>query len=504
MVRALLSVSDKSGVVAFASGLVELGVEIVSTGGTLKVLQASGIPAVAVETLTHFPEMMDGRLKTLHPGVHGGLLAKRNNPTHLASAAAHQIGLIDMVVVNLYPFAATIQNPSTTWDEAIEQIDIGGPAMIRSAAKNMADVTVVVSPHSYDQVLAECQQYGNTTQATRRALAKAAFEHTAAYDAVIASYMAQDPLPDSMILPLTHRISLRYGENPHQPASFYQWGDTPTHLAAITQWSGKALSYNNYLDMNAAYQLVAEFDQPAAVIIKHTNPCGVGLGVTVHEAYQRAHDADPVSAFGSVVAINREVDEATADALAQTFVEVVVAPSFDEKALARLKKKSALRLVSMPAFAESFSPLTVRHVMGGLLVQHRDDDVMGSPQVVSRVEPTSLQWDDIRFGMQVAKHVKSNGIVIVKNGVTLGVGAGQMSRIESVRIALEKAGEAARGATLASDAFFPFRDSIDTAAAHGIVAVVHPGGSMRDQESIDAADAHGLAMVVTGVRHFLH
>lgn len=502
--RALLSVSDKSGLVGFAAGLAELGVEIVSTGGTLKVLQSAGIPAVAIETLTHFPEMMDGRLKTLHPGVHGGLLAKRNNPQHLSAAADHHIGLIDLVVVNLYPFADTIRNPSTTWDDAIEQIDIGGPAMIRSAAKNMADVTVVVSPLLYDQVLAECRQHGKPTPETRRSLARVAFEHTAAYDALIASYLSESDTPDSMVCSFTHRIPLRYGENPHQSASFYQWGDTPTHLAALTQWSGKELSYNNYLDMNAAYQLVCEYGQPAAAIIKHTNPCGVAIGSDAHDAYQKAHAADPVSAFGSVVAINREVDEATADALAQTFVEVVLAPSFHPTALSRLKKKSALRLVSIPGFGTSLSSLTVRHVMGGLLVQQRDEAVMGQQQVVTKVLPTDCQEADIQFGMRVVKHVKSNGIVVVKNGVTLGVGAGQMSRIDSVRIALQKAGDAAQGATMVSDAFFPFRDSIDEAARHGIAVVAQPGGSMRDQESVDAADVHGIAMVMTGVRHFLH
>ena len=503
--KALLSVSDKTGIIELATFLHELGVELISTGGTLQVLQSAGLPAVGVESITHFPEMMDGRVKTLHPCIHGALLAKRDNDSHLQAAKTHGIPLIDLVIVNLYPFAATIQRPDSTRDEAIEQIDIGGPSMIRSAAKNMASVTVVVSPDSYPILIEELRIHGNTTIQTRQELATKAFQHTAAYDAMIAGYLSGPTLfPDTLNLSLTHHSSLRYGENPHQAATLYQSQTPPNHLAAMTQLSGKELSYNNWLDMNAAYQLVCEFQKPTVAIIKHTNPCGVATGNHISDAYRAAHDADSQSAFGSVVGLNREVDDETAKQIVSTFVEVVVAPHFTEKAIDILKKKTALRLIVIPNFGCSMPRVGIRQVCGGILVQEMDhvtDPTYTTPTVL---QPSTSEVSDLEFAMLVVKHVKSNAIVVAKNGVTLGIGAGQMSRVDSVKIALEKSRGLSNGAVLASDAFFPFRDSVDLAASAGIRAIIQPGGSIRDHESVDACNEHGIAMLFTGIRHFLH
>ncbi len=508
--KALISVSDKTGIVEFAAGLVSYGVEIISTGGTYQLLKSSGIPATPIDEVTGFPEMLDGRVKTLHPLIHGGLLALRDNPAHRTTCTEFGIGLIDIVVVNLYPFEATIANPDVTLAHAIENIDIGGPSMIRSASKNYQSVTVVVNPDRYADVLASIKEnHGNTAAALRAQLALEAFTHTGQYDVMIANFLAKTlhsstGLPAQLNPLLIKSSDLRYGENPHQAAAFYHVKGG-NGLSNFTQHHGKELSYNNIMDMDAAWQLVQEFAQPGAVIIKHTNPCGCAIGESIYDAYTAAYESDPVSAFGSIIGLNRIVDAKTAEQIAKTFVELVIAPGFEVDAMDILQKKSAIRLITQDPDERDPSTLSYRHVPGGFLVQQIDDCVLGNDtNVVTQVGITPNQLTDLEFAFSVVKHVKSNAIVVAKNGVVLGVGAGQMSRIDSVKIALEKAGADAVGAVLASDAFFPFRDSIDLAAKAGIVAVVQPGGSKRDSESVDACNAHGVAMMLTGVRHFKH
>lgn len=506
--NALISVSDKTGVVDFAKALVKLGITIYSTGGTLEVIRNAGIIVHGVEELTHFPEMMNGRVKTLHPMVHGGILAVRDNVEHKKAMKDHGIEAIDLVVVNLYPFRETIAKEHVTLEEAIENIDIGGPTMVRSAAKNHAYVGIVVNPNRYDEIIHILQEHGEIPASVRLQLAKEAFSHTAAYDVAIANYMAkqvgEQPLPQEFLGAYEKVSDLRYGENPHQKAAFYRDFGKPSGMGGMHQLHGKELSYNNIVDMEAAWNMVWEFSEPAACIIKHTNPCGAAIGVDVHEAYVRAYEADSTSAFGGIVAVNRPVDIDTAKEMSKIFLEVIMAPSFDEAALSLLEKKKNIRLIVLDK--PDTHQMVLKKVSGGLLVQEEDNIVEDEStyEVVTKVEPTKEQWEALRFAWKLVKHVKSNAIVVASSHQTLGVGAGQMNRVGSAHIALTQAGEAAKGAVLASDAFFPFGDTVETAAAHGIRAIIQPGGSIRDEESIKAADEAGIAMVFTHIRHFKH
>lgn len=513
--RVLISVSDKTGIVAFSQGLVALGFELISTGGTLQVLEKNGVPVRSIDSVTGFPEMLDGRVKTLHPKIHGGLLAVRDDAAHMATCQAHDIGMIDLVVVNLYPFEATIAKPGVSTEEAIENIDIGGPSMLRSASKNFRSVGVVVDPTKYEDVLDELKaNRGQLSYETKAALAQEAFAHTARYDALIAGYFSDFVVKKSgeevglpaTLSPVLRKISdLRYGENPHQKAAFYRV-EGASGLPDMKQLHGKEISYNNVMDLEAAWRISRGFDRAGAVVIKHTNPCGAAVGASISEAYQKAYDADPVSAFGSIIGLNRKVDLATAEAISKTFVEAVIAPGFEPAALEMLSAKPSIRLMLLDNFQTFGSGLMYRDVSGGFLVQAGDDVSLSSADVtvVSKVQPTDLEMAELLFAFALVRHVKSNAIVVCRDGRTLGVGAGQMSRIDSVEIALKKSGSLAAGAVMASDAFFPFKDSVELAAAAGVKAIIQPGGSMRDQESIDACDAHGLVMVFTGTRHFLH
>ena len=510
---ALLSVSDKTGLIDFACSLVEeFGFDLISSGGTAQALKEAGLPVTKVADYTGSPEILGGRVKTLHPRIHGGILARRDLPQDLADLETNQIRPIDLVVVNLYPFEQTIAK-GVTLSEAIEQIDIGGPALIRAAAKNYAHLTVLCDPSGYDTYLQEIRQHqGEASLEFRQACALKAFSHTAAYDQAIATYLRGQgsevrgqELPQQFTLSGQQVQSLRYGENPHQPAAWYQTGTTPTGWAAATKLQGKELSYNNLVDLEAARRIIAEFtDTPAAVIIKHTNPCGVALGTSLAEAYEKAFNADSVSAFGGIVALNRPIDAATATALTQTFLECVVAPSCEPEAEAILGAKSKVRVLILPSLSVDLRH-TVKAIAGGFLVQASDDAVADTSQwQFVTGQPTQDEMEELLFAWKVCKHVKSKAIVVTRDRTTLGVGAGQMNRVGSVKIALEQAGEKAQGAVLASDGFFPFDDSVRTAAAAGITAIVQPGGSMRDQDSIKAANELGLVMVFTGIRHFLH
>ena len=521
--RALLSVSDKSGLIDFARALAARGVELVSTGGTRKAIADAGIAVLDVSDLTGFPEMMDGRVKTLHPKVHGGLLAIRENPEHEAAMLAHAIPAIDLLVVNLYPFEATVAK-GAGWDDCIENIDIGGPAMIRAAAKNHNDVAVVVEAADYARVLADLEATGGaTTLALRKALAQKAYARTAAYDAAISNWFAGqigETAPVFRAVGGTLAEAMRYGENPHQAAAFYKTGDNRPGVATARQLQGKQLSFNNVNDTAAAYECVAEFDPArtaAVVIVKHANPCGVAEGASLTDAYEKALRCDPVSAFGGIVAVNRRLDAAAAREIVKIFTEVIIAPEADEEAIALIAAKKNLRLLLAGALPDPRAAgLAVRTVAGGLLVQGRDNAVVDDMalKVVTKRPPSPRELADLRFAFRVAKHVKSNAIVYAKDGATVGVGAGQMSRVDSSRIAAWKAAEAAKaaglpeslakGSVVASDAFFPFADGLLAAAEAGATAIIQPGGSMRDDEVIKAADEAGLAMVFTGHRHFRH
>ena len=543
--RALISVSDKTGIVDFARELTRHNVEIISTGGTAKALRDDGISVRDVSDITGFPEMMDGRVKTLHPRVHGGLLAIRDNEEHVAAMRQHGIEPIDLVVVNLYPFAETIRRPNVTYDEAIEQIDIGGPAMIRSAAKNARDVAVVVLPSSYENIIYEMNSRdGALSLATRKRLAQEAFQQTAIYDMLVSSYLAskgqpfpstgtggiaafaggsgpgsgisgnvadefsveefKGQLPDQSSWTINKIASLRYGENPHQMAALYQMS-MRGGVANAEVLSGKEMSFNNYVDADAAWALVNDFDQTACAIIKHTNPAGVGLGATTGAAYVKALATDPVSAFGGIVAFNQTVDENAAQEVVKIFTEVVIAPDYSAQALEILKTKKNLRVLRV-AQEKAKKKLEFRHISGGMLVQTADDHHLDPAQlkVVTTRAPSDEEMRALLFAWIVCKHTKSNAIVYARADQTVGVGAGQMSRVDSVRIGAMRAQLPVAGSVLASDAFFPFRDGIDEAARHGITAVIEPGGSVRDDEVIAAANEHGLAMVFTGVRHFKH
>ena len=522
--RALLSVSDKTGIVEFARALSARGVDLLSTGGTAKLLAEAGLPVTEVSDYTGFPEMMDGRVKTLHPKVHGGILGRRDRDDAIMSQ--HGITPIDMVVVNLYPFAATVAKPGCTLEDAVENIDIGGPTMVRSAAKNHKDVAIVVKAADYDRVISEMDANGNSLRlATRFDLAIAAFEHTAAYDGMIANYFGtmvpsygdnkegdeESTFPRTFNSQFIKKQDMRYGENSHQGAAFY----VEEHAAAgsvssSTQLQGKALSYNNIADTDAALECVKEFAEPACVIVKHANPCGVAIGDDLLSAYERAWQTDPTSAFGGIIAFNRELDGATAKAIVdRQFVEVIIAPSVSAEARAAVAAKQNVRLLECGQWSDAASGFDMKRVNGGLLVQDRDLGMvtLADLKVVSKRQPTEQELNDLLFCWKVAKFVKSNAIVYAKDGQTIGVGAGQMSRVYSAKIAGIKAedeGLTVAGSVMASDAFFPFRDGIDAAAQAGISCVIQPGGSMRDQEVIDAADEHGMAMVFTNMRHFRH
>jgi phosphoribosylaminoimidazolecarboxamide formyltransferase/IMP cyclohydrolase len=502
--RALISVSDKEGIVELARGLVESGWEIISSGGTASSLSEASVPVTPVADVTGAAEMLGGRVKTLHPNIHGGILADRRKPEHLQQLAERGIVPIDLVVCNLYPFEKTVAAPEVTEDEAIEQIDIGGPAMVRAAAKNFESVAIVVNPARYHTVLQEIGQSGEVTRETRRRLALEAFQHTAAYDAAIAQYLAgAETFPERLFVVGEKVLDLRYGENPHQSAAFYQTGSQPSGLAATQQLHGKELSYNNLLDTDAAWKLVLELERPSVAIIKHSNPCGVASASTLSDAYARALECDPKSAFGGIVALNLPCDRDTATAISEVFTEVVIAPDFDDWALEVLTAKKNLRILK--ADPSRIPEADLRKVAGGLLAQSPDPhDPAEDAKVVTKAQPTEEQWRDLRFAWVVAKHVKSNAIVLVKDLIAVGVGAGQMSRVESTELAARRAGARAKGTACASDAFFPFRDGLDAAVAAGAVAVIQPGGSVRDEEVIGAADEHGIPMVFTGRRHFRH
>ena len=514
MKRALISVSDKTGVVDMAKGLAALGAEILSTGGTAKTLREAGVAVTDVAAYTGSPEILDGRVKTLHPKIHGGLLGRRSVPAHVDQMTQHNIGPIDMVVVNLYPFEATIAKPNCHFDDAIENIDIGGPSMLRSAAKNHDDVLVVVDPADYSRVLKALED-NTVTRALRRELAMKVFQHTARYDSVIAGYLERQvqgsdaKFPKILSLQFELGEILRYGENPHQQGAFYRerQSNEPS-VSRGTILHGKAMSYNNFLDANAALELAKEYDETAVAIIKHNNPCGVALGATPVEAYVKARETDPVSAFGGVIAFNRPVDLSAAKEITSTFVEVVIAPGFAEDALAELKRKKDLRLLDVgPLTKVKQEGYDLKKLVGGLIVQDRDlgtlTDLRALPVPTVR-KPTDEEYAACAFAWKACKHVKSNAIIYAKPGQTVGIGAGQMSRVDSVKLAAMKAQLPVKGCVMASDAFFPFRDGLDAVAEAGATAVIQPGGSMRDEEVIAAADEHGLAMVFTGYRHFRH
>ena len=517
--RALISVSDKSGVLELAQQLHARGVEILSTGGTAKLLADHHIPVIEVSNYTGFPEMMDGRVKTLHPNIHGGILARRGQDD--AVMAEHGIGRIDLIVVNLYPFEATTNKPDCSWDDAIENIDIGGPAMVRASAKNHAHVAIVVNPSDYAQVLHDMHDHeGCITPQTRLELAVKAFEHTARYDGMIANYLGArvqggshaQPLnfPATFNLQVVKKQDLRYGENAHQSAAFYVEHNAPQGtIASATQLQGKELSYNNIADTDAALECVKQFSAPACVIVKHANPCGVAVGATLLEAYNRAYSTDPESAFGGIIAFNQALDAQTAQTIVERqFVEVIIAPGVSAEAHAIVSAKKNVRLLTLEPWAAQAKPwLDFKRVNGGLLVQTADQSLLAGLTVVTERQPTATELQDLEFAWKVAKFVKSNAIVYAHNAMTIGVGAGQMSRVNSARIAAikaEQAGLTVTDSVMASDAFFPFRDGIDNAAAAGIKAVIQPGGSMRDNEVIAAANEHGIAMVFTGMRHFRH
>ena len=525
--RALLSVSDKTGLIPFASGLAGLGVQLVSTGGTARALREAALSVTDVAELTGFPEMLDGRVKTLHPRIHGGLLGIRGNPDHERQMAAQGIVPIDLAVVNLYPFEATIARPDVSLVEAVENIDIGGPAMLRSAAKNFEAVAAIVDPAEYATLLDELKRNdGFLSRATRLRLAGKAFAHTARYDALIAGFLetrespadgsrlaapgSQVSFPSLLHVRLDKVQELRYGENPHQRAAFYR--DLAMHggIAAARQLQGKELSYNNLMDLHAAWELAQEWSEPVVAIIKHTNPCGVATAAELLGAFTRARDTDPVSAYGGILGVNRPLDAATAREIASTFVEAIIAPGYTEEALGLLRERKNLRLLELPlpeqGLPREIGGYEMRRVSGGMLVQDPDNVDLDPPamRVVTRRPPAAPEVRALRFAWKVAKHVKSNAIVLSTEHATVGIGAGQMSRVDSAKLARMKANFPTQGTVLASDAFFPFRDGVDAASEAGATAIIQPGGSMRDAEIIAAADEHGMAMVFTGIRHFRH
>ena len=510
MKRALISVSDKSNLVPFVTELIRLGFEIISTGGTKAALEDAGLKVISIDEVTGFPEILEGRVKTLHPMVHGGLLAKRSDDRHIAQVKENEIEYIDLVCVNLYPFAQTLVNLNSTHEDKIENIDIGGPSMLRSAAKNFNDVTVIVDVNDYNLIISELKDLGSTTLETRRRLAGKVFNHTAAYDAMIASYFNEvNEVAVPAKLTKTYELvqGLRYGENPHQAAAFYkEQGVYDYSIVASEQLHGKELSYNNIADANAALEIVAEFDSPATVVVKHMNPCGIGIGADIDEAFQKAYDADPVSIFGGIVALNRTVTARTATKLNGIFLEIVLAPDFEPEALEILQAKKNIRLLKTSMSGKRAEAQQLVTIAGGLLVQEADSKELTNDDltVVTEVKPNSEDIRQLLFGMRVVKHVKSNAIALVKDGMTIGIGAGQMNRVGAARLALVQAGDKAKGAYLASDAFFPMSDTVHLAAKYGIKAIIQPGGSIKDEEVVKACNDLGIAMVMTGIRHFKH
>ena len=508
--RALISVSDKTGVVEFAQQLRSLGWEIIATGGTMKLLRDSGLEVINISDVTGFPEICDGRVKTLHPKVHGGLLARRDDESHLAALKENQIEFIDMVCVNLYPFRQTIAKPDVTMEDAIENIDIGGPSMLRSAAKNYKDVTVVCDPIDYAQIIEEIKASGNTTLQTRLQLSAKAYTHTAEYDSMIATYMRKAAgLNEKLFLEFDLVQGLRYGENPHQQAKFYSSANTGSYsLANAKQLNGKELSYNNIQDANAALCIAREFDEPFCVGLKHMNPCGAAIGTDVVDAWTKAYEADKVSIFGGIVAVNREVTREAAELMKPIFLEIIMAPSFSEGALEVLCTKKNLRLLQVDMSKDDTVVNQYVSVNGGLLVQDLDKTTaeVTAEMCVTEAKPNAEQVTDLNFGWRIVKHVKSNAIVVVKDGHTVGVGAGQMNRVGSAEIALKQAQAAGftEGLVLASDGFFPFDDTVTLAAQYGVTAIVQPGGSVRDEDSIKKANECGITMLCTGMRHFKH
>ncbi|MBN1870356.1 MAG: bifunctional phosphoribosylaminoimidazolecarboxamide formyltransferase/IMP cyclohydrolase [Candidatus Omnitrophica bacterium] len=521
--RVLISVSDKKGILPFAKGLSALGVEILSTGGTARLLKEAGIPVVEVSEYTGFPEILDGRVKTLHPKIHGGLLARREKPEHMEQAKKHGIGMIDMVAVNLYPFAGVIKKKNVTLEEAIENIDIGGPSMIRSAAKNFRNVAVICNPDHYQDVLKELDtNNGLLSDAVLFKLAVEAFKHTAQYDALISGFLDKrvekkdlsqldgdllEGLPQEIDLKFIKMQNLRYGENPHQQAAFYKDGDTRSGLAKIKQLHGKELSFNNILDLDAAVNIVKDFSHPAAVIIKHNNPTGVAENTILAKAFNEALSCDPLSAFGGIIGLNRDVDEATAKAVEKSgFMECVIAPAFSAEALKILSKKKNIRLIEFDFASIRSGDLDFRKVRGGLLLQEKDEHVLdpGQLKVATKKKPTKAQIEAMTFGWKVIKNVRSNAVILVKGKKTVGIGCGQTSRVQSVRIALRQAGGKAKGAVLVSEAFLPKTDNVQLAAKAGIAAIIQTGGSIADEDVIKTANRYKIAMVMTGVRHFRH
>ena len=511
--RALISVSDKTGIVEFSRELQKLGIEIISTGGTAKTLADAGISVVSVSDLTGFPECLDGRVKTLHPKVHGGILAMRNNPEHMKQIKSLGIDPIDMVVINLYPFKQTILKGHIELEEAIENIDIGGPTMLRAAAKNYQDVTVLVDPKDYADVLRELKDASDISVKTKFKLAYKVFEHTAHYDALIAKYLrdklGEEFFPEALTLTYEKVQDLRYGENPHQKAVFYK--EVGANIGCLTnakQLHGKELSYNNINDANGALDLLKEFDEPTVVAVKHANPCGVASADNIFDAYVRAYEADPVSVFGGIIAANREIDARTADEINKIFIEIVIAPSYSDEALEILSRKKNIRVLKLDNINAKLPAGTydMKKIAGGLLVQEYNNELLHTSklEIVTEKKPDDKEMEDLIFAMKVVKHTKSNGIALAKDKQSVGVGPGQTNRIMAAKVAIEYGGEKTKGAVMASDAFFPFPDCVEAAAAAGITAIIQPGGSVKDQESIDACNKYGIAMVFTGMRHFKH
>lgn len=509
MKRALISVSDKTGLVDFAKELIKLDYEIISTGGTKKALEAAGIATISISEITHFPEIMDGRVKTLHPNVHGALLCVRDNPDHVRQLKELNIDYIDMVVVNLYPFKETIMKKGVSHEEIIENIDIGGPSMLRSASKNYASIPVIVDPKDYGQIIKEIKENGETCPITREFLAAKVFRHTAAYDAIIAQYLTnrtQEKFPENYTITYELVQELRYGENPHQQAAFYKTYNPGYSIANAKQLHGKELSYNNIQDANACIEVLKDFDDPCAVGMKHMNPCGVGIGKDIDEAWDKAYEADSTSIFGGIVSFNREIGAVTAQKLSQIFLEIIIAPSYTEEAFAILSKKKNIRLLQLDTTLEANNKLKVTNVNDGLLVQDADLDEINVADFTypTNRKPSEAEMQQLLMAWKVVKHVKSNAIVLVKDNMTIGVGAGQMNRVGAAKIAIEQANEKAKGSVMGSDAFFPMPDTVEACAAAGITAIIQPGGSIKDQLSIDVCNEHDIAMVFTGKRHFKH
>lgn len=510
MKRALISVSDKTGLTDFAKGLVEAGYEIISTGGTRRALENAGISTISISDVTGFPEIMDGRVKTLHPAVHGALLCVRDNPEHVKAIRDLGIEDIDLVCVNLYPFKETVQKEGVSHAEIIENIDIGGPSMLRSASKNYRYIPVLCDPADYETVLGEIRANGETSLETRERLAAKVFRHTARYDSMIADYLTKksgEQFPESLTITFDKVQDLRYGENPHQKAAFYKGMNPKYSLANAKQLHGKELSYNNIQDGNAAIEVLKEFEgQKAAVGLKHMNPCGVGIGATLNEAWDKAYDADPISIFGGIVALNDTVDAELAEKLSKIFLEIIIAPAFDKEALEILTRKKNIRLLQLDTTLTPNTVLKYTNVNDGLLVQEMDTHQIHVDELTCPTErkPSKEELEQLLFGWNIVKHVKSNAIVLVKDSQTIGVGAGQMNRVGAAKIAIEQAGEKAKGSVMASDAFFPMPDTVEEAVKAGVTAIIQPGGSIKDQLSIDECNKNGIAMVFTGVRHFKH